>query len=421
MRVRTSTLRLIAGLLTALWAAAGVLVLTGYRPGGPGDLVVGASALLPAVVAAAGIIWPPFASPSRGRRDPGDGGNAHDRKGEDPRPAAALAWLGVGSALLLAPSVAGLAGNLSGGPARPLIPSAETAYALLLPLAGTCLYTGIGLAQALLRGRVDAARTTLAGSVLALLLTLTGIGVFAGATLANDAAVRAQTGSSRWGPTGGSRLPPRCSGALATGTTAQVQLAADARVDLTVVGRLSLSGARAEDAERWDTTLSGNPVGGTFQYVRVPPNAWRRDEGGAWVPVVAGPRATLDTAVVAAALTPEARGSAEEIGVESIEGARARHCRAAIDGPIAIKAFPPLRWLVGSSPFDTDPDPQLDVWRGEIDWWVFADGQLGIASVSIHGPAFGRDWPVQGFQATVEGRLTAVDRGASQTVEPPAP
>jgi hypothetical protein len=159
-------------------------------------------------------------------------------------------------------------------------------------------------------------------------------------------------------------------------------------------------------------------MSGRFEYVGVPPNAWRRDDGGAWMPVLAGPRETLDTAVVAAALTPGARTSAEEIGVEAIEGARARHCRAAIDGPAALKAFPPLRWLVGGTPFETDPD--LEVWRGEIDWWVFADGQLGIATVSIHGPVFGGDWPVEGFQATVEGRLTAVDRGAPQVVEPPA-
>jgi hypothetical protein len=118
------------------------------------------------------------------------------------------------------------------------------------------------------------------------------------------------------------------------------------------------------------------------------------------------------------ALTPAARASAEEVGVEETGGARARHCRVAVDGPTGLRAFPTLRWLVGGMPFEANP--QLDVWRGELDWWVFADGQLGMATISLHGPAFGVDWPVRGFQATLEARLTALDRGQLQVIEPPA-
>jgi hypothetical protein len=408
MRVRILTLRLIAALLTGLWAAAAVLVLTGYRPGGPGDLAVGLSALLPAVVAAAGIIWPPGAR-----------GGSSGRANEDPRIAVATAWLGLVSALLLVPSVAGLAGNLAGGAGRPLIPSAEAAYAFLLPLAGTCLFTGIGIARALLRERFRPRPGFIFAGAIAAVMTLAGAVAFAGATLANEAAVRERTGGSRWGPTDPSLAPPRCSGALATGASAAVDLIATARVDATRVGAISLSGVRNADAERWQASVSGQPTSGSFEYVRVPPNAWLRDDGQPWQPVSATPApATLDTAVVENALTPQARASAEEVGVEETGGAPARHCRIAVDGPLGLRAFPTLRWLVGGNPFQADP--QLDVWRGELDWWVFADGQLGMATLSLHGPTFGVDWPVQGFQATLEARLTALDRGQPQVVEPPA-
>jgi hypothetical protein len=408
MRVRIVTLRLIAAVLTALWAAAGVIVLTGYRPGGPGDLIVGLSALLPAVVAAAGIVWPP------GARNASRGGAK-----EDPRVAVATAWLGIVSALLLAPSVAGLAGNLSGGPARPLIPSAETAYGFLLPLAGTCLFTGIGIARALLRDRFRARSGVAFGGAIALLLTLAGTVAFAGAALANEAAVRGQPGRSRWGPTDAAVMPPRCSGALAAGPSAAIELGATARVDTTQVGALSLAGARSGDRERWDAALTGEPTSGKVAYLRVPPDSWLRDDDQPWVPLAASATpASLDTAIVDNALKPTARASAEEVGLEETGGARGRHCRVAIDGPTGLRAFPTLRWLVGGMPFEADP--QLDVWRGELDWWVFADGQLGMATISLHGPAFGVDWPVRGFQATLEARLTALDRGQPQVIEPPA-
>ena len=39
----------------------------------------------------------------------------------------------------------------------------------------------------------------------------------------------------------------------------------------------------------------------------------------------------------------------EDLGIEIIEGARARHCRTFIDGPTALDAFLPLRWLLADS------------------------------------------------------------------------
>ena len=88
MRVRIFGLRLIAAVLTALWTLAAVVVLLGYRPGGPIDGVVGFVALFPIAISLLGLFWPPVA---RGHRA-----------------FAAVTWLGLGAALLLIPSIAGI-------------------------------------------------------------------------------------------------------------------------------------------------------------------------------------------------------------------------------------------------------------------------------------------------------------------------
>ena len=65
MRVRIFELRLIAAGLTALWTIVAALVLLGYRPGGPIDIVVGLAAVPPVVIAAASLVWPPAARDDR--------------------------------------------------------------------------------------------------------------------------------------------------------------------------------------------------------------------------------------------------------------------------------------------------------------------------------------------------------------------
>ena len=107
---------------------------------------------------------------------------------------------------------------------------------------------------------------------------------------------------------------------------------------------------------------------------------------------------------------------AEDLGVELVEGARARHCRTAVDGPTALDAFLPLRWLAGGQLLTvTHP---LTEWRGTLDWWVFTDGQLGQATVIINGYP-GEAWPTSGIQGSMEARLTALDRTTEHPVEPP--
>src|SRR4051794_25902530 len=61
VRVRTWELRLIGVAVAGCWLITGLLLLIGYRPGGPVDVVVGLAALLPALVAIVGVRWPPVA------------------------------------------------------------------------------------------------------------------------------------------------------------------------------------------------------------------------------------------------------------------------------------------------------------------------------------------------------------------------
>ena len=65
MRVRLIELRILGLALAALWLAAFGLVLVGYRPGGPADLLVGVAAVGPALIALAGVWWPPAARGDR--------------------------------------------------------------------------------------------------------------------------------------------------------------------------------------------------------------------------------------------------------------------------------------------------------------------------------------------------------------------
>ena len=64
MRTRRLELRIIGAALVAAWGSAAGLVLLAYRPGGPLDLIVGISMLVPLGIALAGLRWPPVA---RGR------------------------------------------------------------------------------------------------------------------------------------------------------------------------------------------------------------------------------------------------------------------------------------------------------------------------------------------------------------------
>jgi len=114
---------------------------------------------------------------------------------------------------------------------------------------------------------------------------------------------------------------------------------------------------------------------------------------------------------VRTALARRSRSTAEDRGIEIIEGARARRCRVAVDGETFRAAFPQVRWLVGEA--------DLRGWRGQLDYWVFVDGELGQVAGSINGGA-GEIEP-EAIQATIEVFLTATDRARELVIYPPAP
>jgi len=117
----------------------------------------------------------------------------------------------------------------------------------------------------------------------------------------------------------------------------------------------------------------------------------------------------LDQAVLAGALSKQDRATAENHGLEYVEGARARRCRIAIDGPTFAASFPQVRWLVG--------DANMTTWRGQIDYWIFCDGEVGRISGSVNGNA--QDILSHGLLATVTVRFNMIDRDQPVTISPP--
>jgi hypothetical protein len=118
---------------------------------------------------------------------------------------------------------------------------------------------------------------------------------------------------------------------------------------------------------------------------------------------------SLDARALVVALNGDYRATAEDRGVEVIEGARARRCRVAVDGEIFESAFPQVRYLVGAA--------DLHRWRGQLDYWVFLDAQVGQIAGSINGEAAGI--VSQAIQGTIEVRLTATERERGLVVYPP--
>ena len=78
----------------------------------------------------------------------------------------------------------------------------------------------------------------------------------------------------------------------------------------------------------------------------------------------------------------------------------------AVDGETFVEAFPQVRWLVG--------DADLHRWRGQLDYWVFADGELGRVSGSVNGEAF--QIADDGLQATLRATMIATERDRDHVV-----
>jgi hypothetical protein len=394
VRVRNFELRSIGAILLACWSLAALLVLMSYRPGGPFDLIVGLTMVIPIGVAAAAVAWPPVTR--------GDGSNA------------AIVGVGIGAFLCLVPSIGGLIGQLVAQGAQTLLPSLESAYPWLLALAATSLFAGIGIARRIQGGNAFRRRRLAQALAFALGLTFLAGSLFAAATVANELALRdSTTRTSRFGPTLANGDPPTCDGPLTTGTSARLTSRLNATVDLRPTGSVELSGTRSGTDFRWIAYVATAAELGQAGVARVGRDAWVRAPGGRWLRSDPGivDELTVDVQILATALSLERRAIFEDRGVELIEGARARHCRVAVDGDTFAAAFPQVRWLVGGA--------DLHRWRGQLDYWVFLDGELGQVAGSASGEAVGLN--PEALLATVEVRTTATSRGSDLVIYPPSP
>ena len=394
MRVRAFELRLIAVALVVSWSLAAGLVLLAYRPGGPFDLIVGLMAMAPIAIALAGVIWPPVA------------------RGDVAFPA--LVCLGVLALLFLVPSITDVVTQLTGYGSRTLLPSLEAVYPWLLALLATSLFSGFGIARRMQGGMAVRRRRLVAGTAIAVVLTAVSGLVFGAVAIVNDVAMRdAPVGSSRFGPTAGTEQPPLCDDPLVVGSTARLRLHLAATVDLRPIGSLDLAGQRVGRDFRWSTYVATVQQLGTYGSARVGSAAWQTSPGSRWAGVEPGlvDADTVDAQALAVALTPDYRATAEDRGVEVIEGARARRCRVAIDGRIFREAFPQAVWLVGAA--------DLHRWRGQLDYWIFVDGQLGQIAGSVNGEA--AEVLPNALSGTIEVRLTATERGRDTFIYPPTP
>jgi hypothetical protein len=352
--------------------------------------------LAPIAIAVAGVIWPPVARGSRAFQ--------------------VMVSLGFGTLLVLLPSIGGVLNQLLALGSQTLLPSAEAAYPWSLALLGTSLLTGFGLARRVRGGDALRRHRMLIGIAIALVLTTAAGALFAGVAVANELALAGSSrppASSRYGPTDMTQIPPACDGSLSVGPGARVTIHLDAQVDGHAIGTIDLSGARQGSDFRWLAYVATNLQLGSYGAARIGQRAWERTPDRGWV--AAAPAAVasegVDLQALEAALVPGYRTTAEDRGIEVIEGARARRCRVAVDGATFRAAFPEVRWLVG--------DADLGHWRGQLDYWVFLDGQLGLVAGSVNGAAIALE--PGAVQATVDVRLTATERGRAVVIDPPAP
>jgi hypothetical protein len=147
--------------------------------------------------------------------------------------------------------------------------------------------------------------------------------------------------------------------------------------------------------------------------VRVGARVWTLTPGSTWTERDTGRGVGWDTdrAIVAFALTPAEGNAPEDRGLSFIDGARARNCRIALEGSTLRSVLPAVELLVGGT--------DISRWKGELEYWVFADGRLGQADGAVNGPA--TDIGDEALTAGVRFRLLAFDRGEAVTVAPPAP
>ena len=301
---------------------------------------------------------------------------------------------------------------------RTLLPSAEAAYPWLLALLATSLFSGFGVARRLAGGD-GAARDAgwRAGSRSRCSRRPLPTIAFATVAVANDLALRdTAVASSRFGPTPASAEPPPCDGPLAAGASARLTLHLSATVDLRPlgIGRPQPGCASGSDF-RWLAYVATSRQLGPVRRRAGRRRGMDRRAGHGWRTTGAARSQDdqVDAQALEAALTPGYRATAEDRGLEVIEGARARRCRIAVDGEVFARGLPAGR--AGSSA-STD----LHRWRGQLDYWVFPDGELGQVAGSAQRRGVSSIEP-DALLGTIDVRLTATERGRDTVIYPPGP
>jgi len=394
VRVRLFELRLIAMTLVASWTVAALLVLVAYRPGGPLDVGVGVTFVLPILIAAIAVPWPPLA------------------RGAGAFPL--MVCLGLGSLLLLMPSIGGVIDQLLALGSQTLLPSPEAAYPWLLALLGTGLFSGFGIARRVLGAAALRPRRLAAGIAIGMALSGVAAIAYTSVAVANELALRDRPGAvatSRFGPTAIGAGPPACDSDLAAGPTARLSARLSGTVDLRPSGSVEQAGTRNGDEFRWLAYVATDRELGWYGAAATSGLAWLRSAGRGWQQTSpsAVADATMDVRAIDAALTADYRAVAEDRGTEVIEGAPARRCRIAVDGTTFRSAFPQVRWLVGQA--------DIGHWRGQLDFWVFMDGQVGQVAGDVSGE--GSVVEPDALRGTVEVLLTATERGRPVVIYPP--
>ncbi len=398
--------------LAGLWTATALAVATAYRPGGPLDILVALICFGPLFVASVGVAWPPAAERHRHR--------------------VALAWLWIAAILLAIPVLYGVVSTLAADDQRSLVPSAEAAYAGLLAVFAMALFSVTGFVHERRRAAVFEVRTTLLAILLALALTALIAAAFVLVVLINDDALRAsRPPRSPYGPTDTELVPPFCDEPIRLGRQALVTIRATSSLDDVVRGQALLTGQRRGIDESWSGSWSGPDGSGRTAYLRFGRQAWLND--GTRDPAsvqrewretdpdpfdTSGPdRLTMDGPPLAWVNVPRGSIVAEDLGLELIDGAPARHCRTFMDGQTALMRFLPLRWLLRDDSGQDEDD--IRRWRGEMDWWVFGDGELGRAVVEVSGSRADTDWQATGVRAVLRAELEALERDRAVEVSLP--
>ena len=407
-------MRLLAVILTALWAVTAVAIATAYRPGGPIDVLVALACFVPVAIADLGVIRPAKRM-TRNHR-------------------AALVWVWIGAVLFALPVLYGVASTVAGDGPRGLLPSAEAAYAGAIALYLMSYFSVVGLVHHRLGVRPLERRASLMTALAAAGLAFVAGGAFLFVALANEQELRSDVvETSRFGPTDPELVPPGCDEPPTLGADAVVTIEAKSAVDTFDRGVAVLQGQRHGEDEAWGGSWDGPDGEGLKAYRRLGQDAWVNGQsddpqapGSSWEASVPNPFGllgdvglTMDGPPFAVANAPRGTIVPEDLGLEHVEGARARHCRTFIDGPTALDTFLPLRWLLADG--SEVPDGALARWRGELDWWIFADGELGAAWAHVSGARIETGWDDDGVRAFHEARLIAVDRDQAADVTAAAP